>query len=210
MKTYKDFKVIEYVPPPPTAIQILQYELSKQHGNLWLTKEFAGGMITLRDTYGGPIEGTTFRCFEDFRQGKRDPISNQLDSTFSQLNQLLALACPYLRTPLARMEPHALTNFIEVPYDVKVENPPDEDFKKSGPYYEARIRSLNPRVYLVLMGITKEKNYNQHAIKIIKSVNKKAIIFDSYHPLNWIWHENKKIGKDLQLKVGQFIKALGL
>ena len=60
------------------------------------------------------------------------------------------------------------------------------------------------------MGITKEKNYNQHAIKIIKSVNKKAIIFDSYHPLNWIWHKNKKIGKDLQLKVGQFIKALGL
>jgi hypothetical protein len=156
------------------------------------------------------IEGTTFRCFEDFRQGKRDPISKQLDSTFSQLNQLLALACPNLRTPLARMEPHALTNFIEVPYDVKVENPPDEHFKKSGLYYEARIRSLNPRVYLVLMGITKEKNYNQHAIKIIKSVNKKAIIFDSYHPLNWIWHKNKKIGKDLQLKVGQFIKALGL
>lgn len=115
MKTYKDFKVIEYVPPPPTAIQILQYELSKQHGNLWLTKEFAGGMITLRDTYGGPIEGTTFRCFEDFRQGKRDPISHQLDPTPCNRRAEFRRCCVavYAQNPYYRLDQESLLSCLD-------------------------------------------------------------------------------------------------
>lgn len=110
------------------------------------------------------------------------------------------------------MEEHALTNFIKAPYQDYVDVPPPKDFVNSREDYERRIRRLKPRAYLVMMGKSKEeeRNHNPWAIEVIKSVNSKARLFQTYHPRYYPYNRNNKVGAEMRGEVKGFLKELGL
>ena len=196
------YKSLNHIPVPPQQPPHLLWMKREKNGNLWLTEHFGEGpqrgMIVLRDSY----EGTTFENFESFHGGKPDFTFSKLDGKLEQIGP------DYLTTRLARMEMYALTNFIEVPYSERVAEPPLKDFVKSEPYFEKRVRALNAKVYLVLMGKGKNHDYNQYAVEIIRDVFKKnATIFESYHPRSWLKPE---IIKDAEQNVRGFLKKTGM